>query len=302
MRVLVTGARGLIGYHVAQVLTEQKVEPVLTSRGEAPFPNLPYRALDLTQRDAVHQLIRDTSPDVVIHSAAMTLVDACQEQPAVCWLRNVTATRYLLEALTKEKPQAHFIFVSTDFVYDGFPAEERPYVEGDYEAPLSVYGASKLAAEAWVKLYPGPWTIARTALVYGWTPTLPRDNILLRVIHRLSQGGVIQLFANQVRTPTWARDVAIGLFLLAEKRAQGLYHIAGSDIETPYTFGQKVAKVWNLPGELIQPITELDFRSPAPRPPYSPLSIAKARAIGYNPHTTEEALQLLHSTTIWVRG
>lgn len=293
MRILVTGARGLVGYHVAQALSDYGAEVYLTSRGEAPLPYLPYFSADLTLREAVTELIQKTAPDVVIHSAAMTLVDACQEQPALCWQHNVTATRLLLEALAETRPQAHFIFVSTDFVYDGFPAVERPYVEGDYEAPLSVYGASKLAAEAWVKIYPGPWVIARTALVYGWAPTLPRDNILLRVISRLSRREPIQLFIDQVRTPTWAGDVAAGLILLAEKKAQGIYHIAGPEIMTPYHFGVKAAEAWGLPSELIQPVTEQDLRTPAPRPPYSPLSIEKARALGYAPHTATEVFQRL---------
>lgn len=293
MRVLITGARGLVGYHVAEKLITHGQTPLLTSRGDSPFPGLPYHPADLTQREAVFHLIKDTRPEVVIHSAAMTMVDTCQEQPALCWSHNVQATRHLLDALADLAPQAHFIFVSTDFVYDGFPAAERPYVEGDYEAPLSVYGASKLAAEAWVKHYPGPWAIARTALVYGWTPSLTRDNILLRVLNRLRRGESIPLFTDQVRTPTWAADLAEGLILLAEKRAQGIFHLAGSDIETPYQFGRKVARAWDLPVELIQPITGEDFRSPAPRPPYSPLSIEKAQALGYQPHTTEAALARL---------
>lgn len=293
MRILVTGARGLVGYHVAQKLITHGQMPLLTSRGDSPFPEAPYYAADLTQREAVFRLVSDTRPQVVIHSAAMTMVDACQEQPALCWSHNVQATRYLIEALAEIMPTAQFIFVSTDFVYDGFPAVERPYVEGDYEAPLSVYGASKLAAEAWVKRYPGPWAIARTALVYGWAPSLARDNILLRVLNRLRRGESIPLFTDQVRTPTWAADLAEGLVLLAEKRAQGIYHIAGADIETPYRFGQKVAQVWELPAQLIQPISGEDFRSPAPRPPYSPLSIEKARALGYQPHSTEAALTRL---------
>ena len=255
------------------------------------MPEVPHQSADLTDPEAVQSLIRWAQPEVVIHSAAMTLVDACQENPSLCWLHNVTATRYLLSALQALRPQAHFVFVSTDFVYDGFPAVRRPYVEGDYEAPLSVYGASKLAAEAWVRHYPGPWTIARTALVYGIAPTAARDNILTRVITQLRRGQAMSLFTDQFRTPSWAHDVAEGLWLLAEKGAQGVYHLSGPDIETPYSFGQAVARVWGLSEALLEPATEREWRAPAPRPPYSPLSIEKARALGYAPHSTQEALQ-----------
>ncbi|MCS7297914.1 MAG: NAD(P)-dependent oxidoreductase [Bacteroidia bacterium] len=293
MRVLITGSRGLVGYHVIQALLQRQAAIFSTSRGEAPLSGIWHRSLDLTDQAAVHELIRAIRPTVVIHSAAMALVDACQENPPLCWHHNVNATRYLLEALVENAPEAHFIFVSTDFVYDGFPAVERPYVEGDYEAPLSVYGASKLAAEAWVRTYPGTWTIVRTALVYGWAPTLSRDNVFLRVINRLSRGEVLELFTDQVRTPTWAMDLAEGLVLIAVERAQGLYHVAGGEVETPYSFGQKVARLWGLPTTLLRPITARDFQPPAPRPPYSPLSIEKARSLGYRPHSTEEALQKL---------
>lgn len=296
MRILVTGVRGLVGHHVAEA-GSSRFSLFLTSRGEAPFPEEvgAYQAADLTQPQEVEKLLRWAQPDAVIHSAAMTLVDACQEQPALCWLHNVTSTRYIVEGLTALYPKAHLVLVSTDFIYDGFPAEKRPYVEGDYEAPLSVYGASKLAAEAWVKSYRGPWAIARTALVYGWAPTLPRDNILLRVLSHLRGGREIALFTDQVRTPTWARDLAEGLLLLVNQRAQGIYHLAGPDIETPYSFGQKVAAAWGLPSDKLRPITGEDFVPTAPRPPYSPLSIEKALALGYSPHSTEAALTLLRA-------
>jgi len=288
MRILITGARGLVGYHIAAAASPSMML-FLTSRGEDPNLGYPYLAADLTQRAEVERLLRWAEPDVVIHSAAMTLVDACQENPELCWLHNVTATRYLVETLAELRPKAQFVLVSTDFVYDGFPALQRPYVEGDYEAPISVYGASKLAAEAWVRTYPGCWAIARTALVYGWAPTAPRDNILLRVLNQLKAGRTIALFTDQVRTPTWATDLATGLLLLATEQAQGIYHLAGPTLETPYSLGQKAAAAWGLPVEKIQPLTREEFVQPAPRPPYSPLSIEKARALGYNPHTPEEA-------------
>jgi len=291
MRILVTGARGLVGYHIAT--SSAQVSLWLTSRGEDPGLGHPYLAADLTQRAEVERLIQWAEPDVVLHSAAMTLVDACQEHPDLCWLHNVTPARHFVEVLAEKRPQTYFVLVSTDFVYDGFPVIPRPYVEGDYEAPLSVYGASKLAAEAWVRTYPGPWAIARTALVYGWAPTAPRDNILLRVLHQLKAGRTMALFTDQVRTPTWAADLADGLLLLATEQAQGLYHLAGPTIETPYSFGQKAATAWGLPPDQIQPLTREDFVQPAPRPPYSPLSIEKARALGYAPHTPEEVFAKL---------
>lgn len=291
--MLITGARGLVGYHVSFQAFQKKYAAFLTSRGSDPIPEAPYRPADLTQKEEVQTLIEWAQPEVVIHSAAMTLVDKCQEQPALCWRHNVQATHNILNALTEKGAKAHMIFVSTDFVFDGYPTEQRPYVEGDYEAPLSVYGASKLAAEALVKNYPGRWAIARTALVYGTAPTLERENILLRVLSKLQAGNALPLYTDQIRTPTWANNLAQGLLLLAEKQAQGIYHIAGAEIETPYSLGQKIARMWGLREELLHPITMEEIQPPAPRPVYSPLSIQKAQALGYSPHSTEEALKQL---------
>ncbi|MEN2993244.1 MAG: SDR family oxidoreductase [Bacteroidia bacterium] len=296
MRLLITGARGLVGYHVAQLAESRGFLPILSGRGSNPMPQYPYFNADLTEAAAVYELIRQAQPDVVIHSAAMTQVDACQAQPLVCWQNNVLATRLLLQALAELFPKAHFIFISTDFVYDGFPMVRRPYIEGDYEAPLSVYGASKLAAEAWVKLYPGFWTIVRTTQVYGWTPSLVRDNILLRVLSKLKNHQPIQMHSDQIRRPTWAGDLAEGLLLLARLRAQGIYHLAGQDILTPYQFSCQAAEIWGLPTSLIEPVTQEKLQLPAPRPLYSPLSIEKAQALGYQPHPTEEILKTLRQT------
>lgn len=293
MRMLITGARGLVGYHVSFQAFQKKHAVFLTSRGPDPIPEAPYHPADLTQKEEVQALIEWAQPEVVIHSAAMTLVDKCQEQPALCWQHNVQATHNILQALIEKGAKAHVIFVSTDFVYDGYPIEQRPYIEGDYEAPLSVYGASKLAAEALVKSYPGRWAIARTALVYGTAPTLERDNILLRVLYKLQGGNTLALYTDQIRTPTWVNNLAQGLLLLAEKQAQGVYHIAGADIETPYSLGQKIARTWGLREDLLHPVTMEEIQPAAPRPAYSPLSIQKARALGYNPHPTEEVLKQL---------
>ncbi len=172
------------------------------------------------------------------------------------------------------------------------------YQESDLPAPISVYGASKLAAEWLVRRYPGPWTIVRTSLVYGAAPYLTRDNIYLRVRQMLLSGRDYALFTDQRRTPTWAHDLAEGIRLLIEKRAEGIFHIAGPTIESPYTFGQKVAQALGVSADLLRPITAEDFRQIAPRPPHSNLSIQKAQTLlGYQPHDPIQALKKIHDSS-----
>jgi dTDP-4-dehydrorhamnose reductase len=298
MRVLITGIRGLVGHHTYLLCAQHTTWELLgTGRAPAEGTAYAYQAADLTQPDQVVALVRWARPDAVAHIAAMTLVDACQENPTLCWKNNVAATQNLVDALTTYAPKAHFVLVSTDFVFDGFVPPDYLYKENDLPAPLSVYGASKLAAEWVVREYPGPWTIVRTSLVYGTAPHLSRDNIYLRVRQMLSSGREYALFTDQRRTPTWAYDLAEGLRLIIAKRAEGVFHIAGPTIESPYTFGQKVAQVLGASPDLIRPLTAEEFRQLAPRPPHSSLSIQKAQTLlGYQPHDTLDALRKIHDS------
>jgi len=294
MRVLITGVRGLVGHHFWLVCTQKtRWEVFGTGRSAVSTPPpYAYQLADLTRADEVAALIRAVRPDAIAHIAAMTLVDACQENPALCWQQNVTAVENLLQALDHHGSHTHMVFVSTDFVFDGFVTKDYLYKENDPVAPISVYGASKVAAEWRVRQYMGPWTIVRTSLVYGSAPYLSRDNIYLRVRTRLHEQRDIGLFVDQMRTPTWAWDLAEGLRLIIDKRAEGVFHVAGSTIESPYTFGQKVAQAFDLPADLVQPLTGEAFRQIAPRPPHSNLSILKAQSLlGYEPHDVIIALR-----------
>lgn len=299
MRVLITGIRGLVGHHTYIACARHTSWELLgTGRTIVENSPYPYQPADLTDADKVIALIRWARPDAVAHIAAMTLVDACQENPPLCWQHNVTATQNLVTALATYAPKAHLVLVSTDFVFDGFVPPDYLYKENDLPAPISVYGASKLASEWIIRQYPGPWAIARTSLVYGTAPYLSRDNIYIRVQQMLMSGRDYALFTDQRRTPTWAYDLAEGIRLLIEKQAEGIFHIAGPTIETPYTLGQKIAQVLGLNADLIRPLTAKDFRQIAPRPPHSSLSIQKARTLlGYQPHDPIHALKKIHASS-----
>jgi len=298
MRLLITGVRGLVGHHLYRVCAQHTAWELLgTGRTPVESPPYSYYVADLTDSDQVMALIRWARPDAVAHIAAMTLVDACQENPPLCWQHNVAATLKLVNALTTYAPKAHLVLVSTDFVFDGFVEPNYLYKENDLPAPISVYGASKLAAEWVMRQYPGPWAIARTSLVYGMAPYLSRDNIYLRVRQMLMSGRDYALFIDQRRTPTWAHDLAEGIRLLIAKQAEGIFHIAGPTIETPYSFGQKVAQALGLNADLIRPLTANDFRQTAPRPPHSSLCIQKAQTLlGYQPHDPINAIRKIYAS------
>ena len=126
MRILITGSNGLLGQKIIAALrNDTEVELIATSRGldRTPEPLFDrYRALDITSQAEVQSVFDATRPQVVIHTAAMTNVDACELDPVACRLQNVTATDHLVRAA--ERHQSHFILLSTDFIFDG---EAGPY-------------------------------------------------------------------------------------------------------------------------------------------------------------------------------
>ena len=294
MRVLVTGANGLLGQKLCELLdAESGVELIATARGNSrmTLQRGKFLTLDVTRQDDVEMVISESKPDVVIHTAAMTQVDQCETDQEVCWLNNVTAVNYVGKAC--EHVEAHLIHLSTDFVFDG---SHGPLDELEKPNPISHYGKSKLASELEVEDLRNPWTIIRTVLVYGVTRDQSRSNIVLWVKKSLEEGKKINVVNDQWRTPTLAEDLAMGCMLAAKKKAQGIYNISGEAMMTPWDIAQATAAFFKLDASLIQPANVGNFKQPAARPPRTGFIIDKAkRELGYRPHSFSEGLAVIQS-------
>lgn len=292
IKVLVTGANGLLGQKLTELLSrEPDVDLIATARGtwRAPVTRGVFHALDVTQEDQVNSLIAATRPDVVIHTAAMTQVDQCETDRESCWLNNVTAVGYVARACEKHK--VHLIHLSTDFVFDGTAG---PLDEAAVPNPISYYGESKLAAEHIVKALSTPWTIVRTILVYGVTKDQSRSNIVLWVKKSLEEGKTIRVVNDQWRTPTLAEDLAMGCWLAAKWKATGIFNVSGGEMMTPYQLALRTADHFQLNKSLIVETDSTAFKQPAARPPKTGFIIEKAkRELGYAPHSFSEGLRIL---------
>ncbi|RYD93411.1 MAG: NAD-dependent epimerase/dehydratase family protein, partial [Sphingobacteriales bacterium] len=197
---------------------------------------------------------------------------------------NVEGTRHLLE----HAGDAHFTFLSTDFVFDG---EKGFYCEDDPQGPVNYYGETKRRAEELVQNYAGPWAIVRTVLVYG-APRAGRGNLLTMVADALRAGKPLRIFNDQLRTPTYVEDLVGALARIAIERKTGAWHISGEDALTPYEAAVKTAQFLGLDSSLISPETEHSFAQPARRPPKTGFDISKAkRELGYQPVSFEEGLR-----------
>lgn len=292
MKILVTGANGLLGQKLAALLLKNDtMDIVLTARGKPAMPvgRARYLSLDITDRDAVADAFEDVRPDVVINAAAMTLVDQCETQREACWKANVDAVEYLVNAC--RHTNSRLIHVSTDFIFDG---SHGPLDEEAVPNPVNYYGETKLAGEHVIRQSNIRWCILRTVLVYGVTYDMSRSNIVLWVKESLEQGKMIRVVNDQWRTPTLAEDLAMGCYLAAVKNATGIFHISGRDFLSPYDIALKTADHFQLDRQLIVPTDSTTFKQPAKRPLKTGFIIEKARReLGYEPHSFEDGLAVI---------
>jgi dTDP-4-dehydrorhamnose reductase len=295
-KILITGSNGLLGQKLSHLLVHNAaIDLVATSKGENKLaqilPELPFISLDVTDAGQVEEVIAGQRPTHIIHTAAMTNVDTCEEDHAGCWQVNVTAVQHLVKAC--EQYQVHLIHLSTDFVFDG---EEGPYDEEARPNPISYYGQSKLAAEELIRNSTCKWAILRTVLVYGVVHEYGRSNIVLWVKQNLEAHKTIQVVNDQFRTPTLAEDLAMGCWLAVSHDAEGIYHLSGKDLLTPYDMALLVAEYFQLDASLIREVDASTFTQKAKRPLRTGFAIGKAEQdLGFTPHTFLEGIAVVAS-------
>ncbi len=292
MKILITGANGLLGQKLVHLIElDESLQLIATAQRPlvVPLKRGTFATLNITDREQVNQVIATTLPDAVIHTAAMTNVDQCETQKESCWLNNVTAVQYLVNACNQHN--THLIHLSTDFIFEG---NEGPLDENAIPNPVNFYGESKLEAERIIQKNSRSWCILRTVLVYGVTADMSRSNIILWVKKSLEEGKTIQVVDDQFRTPTLAEDLAQGCLLAARKLATGVYNISGKDFLSPYEMAMMTADYFKLDKSLIQRTDSTKFKQPARRPLRTGFIIDKARKeLRYSPHSFMEGISIL---------
>lgn len=294
MRVLVTGARGLLGAAVMERFRAAGLEVVGTARlpsppgtsGEgitaSPSPTPwergsggeGYLPLDITQPTQVKALFDTVRPEIVIHCAAMTHVDACEHHPQEAYRVNAFGAEVI--ASNCQRLGAVCVYISTDYVFDG--ARCAPYHEYDTENPLSVYGRSKFAGEQAVRALCPRHYIVRVAWLYG----KQRASFPQFVLQQARAGKSPVVISDQIGSPTYVADVADRLHALIQTDCYGTYHLTNAEPVSRYEFARALLR---LAGLAIEP-TPLPFaqwRTPAPRPRYSALTSWRLEWAGVTP-------------------
>jgi len=292
-KILITGSNGLLGQKlVKQLKAHADFDLIATSRGGNRISNqegYTYHPMNITDAKDVSEVFAKFQPQVVINTAAMTNVDACESDKEGCWELNVTAVEILVAEA--EKYQSHFIHLSTDFIFDG---KDGPYKEDDAPNPVSYYGESKLAAEEIVKQAKTNWAIARTIIVYGIVEDMSRSNIVLWAKGALEKKQKLTIVNDQFRSPTLAEDLAKGCIQIAEKEAKGVFHLSGKDFMSIVELVRRVAKFYDLDDSFIEEISSESLNQAAKRPPKTGFILDKAmKEVNYQPHSFEEGMKIL---------
>ncbi len=292
-KILVTGSNGLLGQKLVYKLKDRAdVELIATARGENRLidqTGYAFYSMDIGNRANVDDVIGQVSPDHIIHTAAMTLVDDCELDHEACDRANVDAVQYIVDAA--ERNNCHLVHISTDFIFNG---EEGPYDEEGVADPLSYYGNAKWKGELIVQNSNLNWAILRTVLVFGIVDNMSRSNIVLWAKGALEKGNPINVVDDQFRSPTLAEDLADGCILAVEKNATGIYNISGKDTFSIIDLVGEVADYYGLDKNLINPVSSSTLNQPAKRPPRTGFILDKARRdLGYNPHSFKEGIALM---------
>jgi dTDP-4-dehydrorhamnose reductase len=297
-RVLLIGAQGQVGQELVKTLADL---PQLGSVVE-----VSRDILDLTDLSAIATTVADTHPSLIINAAAYTAVDKAESEQALAYRINAEAPRAIAQAA--HTCGAALVHISTDYVFAGEAGSPR--CETDATGPLGVYGQTKLAGEEAIRDSLEAHIILRTAWVYG---TQGKGNFLKTMLRLGKERDSLSVVADQVGSPTWAKDIAETLGQLSVKLGDrphdppdvqgqnspeceasnlfGTYHFTNSGVASWYDFAIAIfeeARNLGIPLKVqtVRPIATADYPTPASRPAYSVLNCQKiARALGYSaPH------------------
>lgn len=296
IKVVITGSNGLLGQSLLNLLLKEKEKYKVYgfSKGDnrSGRSDFNYLSLDVTNKDKLIEQIHNINPNYIINTAAMTKVDACENNKAACDILNVEVVKWLSE-ICKEI-SAHLIHISTDFIFDG---KKGWYTEKDEPNPLSYYGLSKLKSEQVLEKSNINYTILRTILVYGKVFDMSRSNIVLWVKESLENKREITIVDDQYRTPTYVEDLAMACKISMDINATGVFNVASSELLSIYEIAKQIAEVFKLDDSYIKSISTSTLNQTANRPIKTGFDLSKTiQELNFYPKTFKDDLQRFKET------
>lgn len=279
MKVLVTGTSGQLGFDVVKELISRGHEPIGADRSESNATDFKHVILDITDKDKVFEVVKEVHPDAIIHCAAWTNVDAAEEPANLPAVRavNVDGTRNLAEAC--KEVDAKFVYISTDYVFDGTGTEPWKPDDKNY-APINVYGQSKLDGELEVARILKKYYIVRIAWVFGKNG----KNFVQTMIEVGKNHGIVRVVDDQIGTPTYTVDLARLLVDMIETERYGYYHATNEGGFISWAdFAEEIYRQTEMNTKVERVTTEEYGLSKAKRPYNSRLDKSKLGDAGFEP-------------------
>lgn len=292
MKLLVTGLTGLVGSRFSELLeTSYELENLSSSTGT-----------DILDRQAVFEKVSTSNPDLVIHFAAKTNVDSCEEDKEKdkeakdsgdfteiinnksAWAVNVLGTKNLIDAC-KEKNKK-IIYISTDFVFDG---TKKSYDEESNPDPINWYAKTKYEGELLIQKSDLDYQIVRIA--YPYRAIFDKKDFVRAVLDKLSKNEKLNMVTDHIMVPTFIDDIVNGLNILIQKNEKGIFHVVGSESITPYQAAFTIARIFDLDDTQISKTTRREyFKGKAPRPFCLNLKNDKIGRLGIEMSTFEKGI------------
>jgi len=286
VRVLVTGAGGLLGGRLAELLHARGTDVLAAHRLSIPPPGPRPVLVELTDEDALARLLDASRPDAVVHAAAIGQSNRCEERPDEA--ERVNARLPGILALECHERGLRLVALSTDLVFAG----DRSFLrEDDAPGPLGVYGRTKLTGEeAVLSACPGA-AVVRVALILGRGHGA-RATSTESVARALLGGQAVRLFTDEHRTPVDPESVADAVGRLLESPAAGLFHLGGPERISRHDLGLRVARWLGLPAGGIIAGRQADHAGPDRRAADVSLDSGRARReLGWEPRPIDEAIR-----------
>ena len=272
MRILVTGHRGQLGSELMRQLDSD----------EHTVKGISLPEYDITNQHSVRKAFELAQPQVVLHVAALTLVDYCAEHPDEAMRVNAGGTENV--ALACKEAGVPMMYVSTNEVFDG--QSEVPYRENDQTNPINAYGASKLAGEQAVQQHLTDFWIARTAWLYAPSGT----NFVHKIVARAREGQPLRVVDDEVGSPTYVPDLAVAIVKLMGSKQYGIYHMVNAGECSRYEFALAILLMAGLSEAPIEAINNAEFERASTPPPYSPLVNVRGAQMGIELRRWQDAL------------
>lgn len=305
MRIVLTGATGLIGSRFEELMFENhEIVPLSSSGG-----------VNITDKDSVEEFFSGKDFDVLIHLAGKTDVDGCEfdkgEDLQMLGVSEEEVENINISTLDKAKfinkttavavnsigtanlyevakaRGKKFVYISSDFVFSG---DEEFYTEQSHPKPVNWYGTSKYLGEKLIDVDSD--LIVRLSFPYGYRSPVKKD-LVWRLTDLMQEREEVSLISDQVITPTFIDDIVKGLETLLLSQQTGIYHLTGSSYISPFEIGQKIKEVFHINCRIVESSLESVYEGKARRPFQSRMKNDKLYALGFKPKAFDEGLALI---------